>query len=170
MRVALVINRHVILDRAFDGDDVLARANARPVADAKDMRVDGLGRMAPPHRQHHIGSLAPHTRQAFQRRAAVGHLTAIVIDQDAAQLDDVLGLVAVKADGFDVFDHTLFAKRQHLLWRIGDGKKPFRGLVHTGISCLRGQRDRNDQRVGVHVIQFALGLCLDRVKTVKDGP
>ena len=42
MRVLLICDRDMILNRTFDHIDILARTNAGPVADAKDMCVDRL--------------------------------------------------------------------------------------------------------------------------------
>jgi len=120
MRVMLEGDWDVVLDGAFNGVDVLAGANAGAIADAKDMGVNGLAGMTPPHVQHHIGGLAPDAGQRHKRGTGGGHLAAIVIDQNLAQLDDVLGLVAVKPYGLDMLGHRLKAQIEHLLRRVGD--------------------------------------------------
>ena len=62
MRVLLVIDRDVVFDGAFNGFNGFTWRDAGAVANAKNVRVDGLRWMAPPHVQHDIGCLAPYTR------------------------------------------------------------------------------------------------------------
>lgn len=66
VRMQLKVSRDMILDRAFNRVHILARRDAGAVADAEDMGINGLRRLAPPHVQHDIGGLAPHTRQRLQ--------------------------------------------------------------------------------------------------------
>jgi len=168
MRMKLEIGWHIVLDRPFDGIDVLARRDARAVAYAEDMGVDGLCRLAPPHVQDHIGRLAPHARQGLQRGARIGDLAAIFLDKDAAQLDDVLGLVAEKADRLDMLDHALLAEGEHLFGRIGHLEQLARGLVHARICGLRRQRDRHDKGEGIDMLELALRFRLRRLKPRED--
>ena len=65
MRMVLKINRNVIFYGALNRYDVFPRTNARAIADAEYMRINGLGWVSPPHIQNHIGGLAPHTGQRF---------------------------------------------------------------------------------------------------------
>ena len=80
----LEIGRHIVLNGAFNVIDGFAGADAGPVADAKDMGVDGLGRLAPPHVQNHIGGLAANTGQGLQSGAGIGDFTVVLIDQHLA--------------------------------------------------------------------------------------
>lgn len=164
MCVMLEGDGDVVLDRALDRVDVFAGANARAVANAKDMGVDGLRRMPPPHVQHHIGGLATNAGQRHEGGAGGRYLPIIEIDQHLAELDHVLGLVAIQPDGFDMLDQTRLAQRQHLLRRVGDFKQLFRGLIDAHIRRLRGQRHGDHQSIGVGVVQLALGLGLGGLK------
>lgn len=168
MRVQLEIDRDIVLDRPFNSVHILAGADARPVADAKDMRVHRLCRVAPPHVQNHIGGLAPHTGQAFERCTRTGNLATVLIDKDAGELDDVFGLVAIKANRLDVFDYTLFAKGEHLLGCVGDFEQILGGFVHACVGCLSGQGDGHDQRVDVDMVEFALGFGLGVLEPRED--
>lgn len=168
MRMLLEFGGDVILNRAFDRDDILAHGHARTIAEPKNMGVDSLGRHMPPHVQHHIGGFAPHARQTFKSRTGRGHLTIIVIDQNLAQFDDILGLIAIEADGFDMLYQTLFAQIEHLLRRIGDFEQGIRGLVHALIGRLRRKRDGHHQSIGVDVIKFAFRLGLGGLEPGED--
>jgi hypothetical protein len=55
---------------------------------------------------------------------------------------------------------ALFAEIDHLLRRIGDRKQRARRLVDAGVGRLRRQHDRNQQRVGIEMFEFALGLWI----------
>ena len=122
MRVVLEFSRNIIFDRPFHRIDILAGADTRPVADPENMRVHGLRGLTEPHVQDHIRRLAPHTRQRLQRRPRGGHLAAILFHKDLAQLDDILGLVAIQTNRPDRLGYLLQPEVQHLLRRIGDGK------------------------------------------------
>jgi hypothetical protein len=104
MRVQLEFGGHVVLDGAFDLHDVAARRDAGAVADAEDVGVDGLRGVAEPHVEDHVRGLAPDARQRLERRAGGRHLAAVLLDQDAGELQDVLRLVAEEADRLDVLD------------------------------------------------------------------
>ena len=164
VRVALKLGRDVVFDGAFDDVDVLAGGDASAIADPEDMGVDGLRRLAPPHVQDDIRGLASDARKGLQRGARRGHFAAIVVDQNARHFHDVLGLVAIQADGLDVFDQPLFAQVQHLLRGVGDLEKGACGLVDACVGGLRAERNRDHQRIGVDVIQFALGFGFGRAE------
>ncbi len=87
-----------------------------------------------------------------------GTSATVVCDQLFRQRDNVLCLGAIKPNGLDVIPQLFFAERHHLLRRIGDGEQMPGGLVDTDVSCLRRQRYCNQQRVGIEMLKFALGL------------
>ena len=152
MRVLGKIDRDMIFDRALDRDHILAHREAGAVADAKDMRINRLRRIAKPHIQHDIRRLAPHSRQALQSCARLRNLAVKFINEALGQLDDILRLVAEKADGLDMLDHTGLAERQHFRGRIRHLEQTARGLVDALIGRLRRQRDGNHQRKRVRVL------------------
>lgn len=170
VRVKLEICGNVVFNGAFNRVHVFARCDAAAIAKAIDMRVHGLRGLGPPHVQHDIGRFAPDTGKRLKRRAGIGHNAVIVIHQNLAELDDVLGLVAIKPDGFDVIDHTVQPEVEHLLWRIGDLEQFSRGFVHAFVGRLRGQCHGDDQCVDVHMIEFAHRFGFARMKPRKDFP
>jgi hypothetical protein len=137
MGMELEIRRDMIFDGAFYGVDILSGGNATPVPNAEDMSVDRLGGLFPPHVQHNIRRLASHPGEGLQRRAGIGHLAAVLIDKDLTELDHILGLIAIKTDGFDMFNQPLFAQIKHLLRGIRDFEQFARGFVHARIGGLR---------------------------------
>ena len=83
------------------------------------------------------------------------------------QRDDVLRLVAIEPDGLDVVAHLVLAEREHLLRRIGDREQRARRAVDAGVGRLRRQHHRDQQRVGVEMLQFALRLGIGVAKAAE---
>ena len=120
------------------------------------MRIDGNRLMAERFVQHDIRRLAPDARQAGQFLPRLRHLAIELIDQELRQGDHILRLVPPEADRPDMPGHALFAKRQHLFRRIGNGEQLLRRLVDADISCLSGQGDGDNK--GKRIVIFQLGL------------
>ena len=146
---------HALVELAFHRQRRLARRQAAAVADPEDMGVDRIGRLAKRHVEHHVGGLAANTGQGLQRLALARHLAAVLVHQDGAGLQQVLGLVAVQADGADLLGHGGFAQRQHLLRRAGQRKQPPGGLVDADIGGLGRQQHRGQQLEDRGVFQLA---------------
>ena len=168
MGMALKVGRNIILDRAFNGIDVLANGHAAAIAEAKDMGIDGLRRHPPPHVQYHIGGLAAHAGEGLQSGTGIGHDTIIFVDQNLTHFDDVLGLLAEQANCLDVLGQTLDPKIEHLLWRISDLEECARGFVYTSVSGLRRQCDGNHQCIDVHMLQLTLGFGFCGMESLKN--
>ena len=168
MGVTLEFGWNIVLDRALNCIDVLAGRDPRAVADAEYMRVDGLRRMTPPHVQDDIGGLSSDARQGLQGGSGGGYFAVILVDKDAREPHDVLGLVAIESDGPDVFDEAVLAQVQHLLGRVRDLEEFARGLVDACIRCLGGKGHGYDKRVGVDVPKFAFGFSFSLAETRED--
>ena len=67
MGVKLKISGDVIFNSAFDGINGFTRGNTGAISDAKNVGIYSLGRLAPPHVQHDVGSLTSNTGQRLQR-------------------------------------------------------------------------------------------------------
>ena len=135
---------------------------------AEHVRVDGQRRLAEGDIEHDIGGLAADARQRLQRLALARHLAAVLGDQLLRQRDDVLGLVAVEADGLDALLHVLHAQRRHLPRRVGDLEQGPRRLVDAGVGRLRREHHRHQQREGVDVLELALGIGVGCGKARED--
>ena len=168
MGMALEFGWNIVLDCTLDCIDILARCDPRTVADAEDVSVDRLRRMTPPHVQDHIGGLSSNARQGLQGGSGGGDFAVILVNKDPREPHDVLGLVAIKPDGPDVFDEAVLAQVQHLLWRVRDLEEFVRGLVDARIRCLGGKSHGNDKRVGVDVLKFAFGLGFSLAESRKN--
>ncbi len=168
MRMQLKIGRNVIFDGALDRINGFARCDAGSVAQTKDMRIDGLCGLTPPHVQNDICGLATDTRQRLKGCAGIGNLTAVLLDNYPAELYDVLGLVSVKTDAFDMFYQATFSQIQHLLWGVRDLEKGARCLVHAHIRGLCGQGNRDDKGVGIDMFQFPFGFGVGGMKSRED--
>lgn len=168
MGVLLVICGDVVFDRTFDRVHVFSDRDPGAISDTKDVCINRLRGHTPPHIQNHIGRLAPDPGKRLKRRAGIWNDTAIILDQNAAELDDVLGLLPIQTDGLDVFNQTLFTKRKHLFRRIRDLEQRTCRLVDANIGGLRRQCHSHNQRIGIHMLKLAFRLWLCRVKAVKD--
>ena len=168
MGVALEFGGNIVLDCTLDSIDILARRDPRAVADTEDVRVDRLRWMTPPHVQDDIGGLSSDAGQGLQGGSGRGNFAVILVDKDAREPHDVLGLVAIEPDGPDVPDEAVLAQVQHLLGRVRDLEEFARGLVDARIGCLGGKRDGHDKRVGVDVLQLALGLGFGLAESRED--
>ncbi len=73
----------------------------------------------------------------------------------ARQRDHVLGLHVVEADGLDVVLQLALAELQHLLRRVGDLEQGLGRLVDRDVGRLRGQHHRDQQGVGIDVVELA---------------
>ncbi len=136
--VLLEFGGDAIFDRTLNLIDVFAGGEAAAVAQPEDMRIHRLRRDAPPHVQDDIGRLAPDAGQRDQRLTRRWDHAAVFINDLLAQLDDVLGLVAVKADGLDVLDQAVLTQRQHLFRRVRDLEQLFRRPVDALVGRLSG--------------------------------
>ena len=105
-----------------------------------------------------LAVLRPDTRKGLQGSPGIGNLAAILVNQDTAELDDVLGLLAEQANGLDVLDQAFLAQIQHLLRRVGDLEQVARRFVDTRIRGLRRKGHGDDQSIDVHMLQLALGF------------
>ena len=131
---------------------------ARPVRlrDPEDVRVDRDGRLAEGDVEHDVGGLAADARQLLQLVAFSRYLAAEFVDQDARRGDHVLRLGVEQADGLDVLLEALLAEFEHCLRRFHLGEQRAGRLVDPDVGRLRRQRDRDQQRVRIHI--FELGL------------
>ena len=93
-----------------------------------------------------------------------------LLDQDLAQREDVLGLVAIEPDGLDQLGDPLDAERDHLLRRVGELEQRRRRLVDPGIGRLRRQHHRDQQRESVGRDELALGLGIGALRTPRRSP
>ena len=149
--------RHALFELGLDLLGGLALGEAGAVADAQDMRVHREGLLPEPAIEHDIGGLAAHAGQADEILARVGHLAAIFVDQQLAERDHVLGLGIEQADGLDVLLQPVFAQGEHRLRRLDCAEQRAGRLVDADIGCLRGERDRHHQLVGIAIFQLGLG-------------
>jgi hypothetical protein len=66
------------------------------------MGIHGHGELPECGVEHHVGGFTAHPRQGFQCFAGFWHFAIVPFYQQAAGLDDILGLAVVQTDGLDV--------------------------------------------------------------------
>ena len=102
VRAQFVFVRGELQQFLFDFKHGFAGCEFGAVADTIDVSVYGNGRLAKRSVQNHVSGFAAHSGQGFQISSVVRHLTAMLLEQDAAGLDDVLGLGVKQTDGFNL--------------------------------------------------------------------
>nr|GEU28069.1 hypothetical protein [Tanacetum cinerariifolium] len=122
------------------------------------MRVHRHGRFAERRVQHHVGGLAAHARQCFQRLAVARHVATVQVHQHAAGGHHILALVLVQADGLDIRLEFFLAQVENGLRRVGHRVQLARGLVDAHVGRLRRQQHGDQQFEGRRVFQFGLGV------------
>ena len=141
------------------------------VAQAKDVCIHGHGGLAESNVQNDVGCFASHAWQTFQSFSVGRNLALVSVKQDAAGLQDVLGLAAKQANGFDVAFQPFLPQVQQGLRRVGYREQGGRGLVHADVGGLRAQDDGDQQLEGGAVFQLAAWLgvgCLQGLKKTDD--
>ncbi|MCY1294272.1 hypothetical protein D9M70_435630 [compost metagenome] len=161
--------RHALEQLLLDHLHVLAGRQPGAVRDPEDVRIDRNGGLAERRIEDHVGGLAAHARQRFQRFAVGRDLAAVPLDQHAAGLDHMLGLGLVQADGLDVFAQPGLAEVQHLLRRVRDREQPARGLVDADVGGLRRQQHGDQQLERRTVFQFSGRGRVDFAQRLENG-
>ena len=138
---------------------VLPRRQAGAVADAEDVRVDRDRLRAERDVHHHVGGLAADAGQRLQRVAVGRHLAAMLGDQRAA--DRAMTFFALVLNRPIVLMCSLQRRPRRArpsAAGVSTSANSARGrLVDADVGRLRRQRDRDEQRVGVDIVELGLG-------------
>ena len=134
--IQLELGRHHFQQFLFHLINVFAHREAGAIRHPKDVGIDGDGGPAKGGIEHHVGGLATHTGQRFQRLAVLRHLAAMAFQQDGARLDDVFGLGVKQAYGLDVLFQPIHPERQHGGRCIGHRIELVGGLVDAYVGGL----------------------------------
>jgi len=157
MRVAAERLRHDLFELCFDFIDVLARRQAGAVTDAEHVRVDGERLFAERGVEHDISRLAADAGKFLELFPGTRHLAAVLVDQRLAERDDVLRLGVEQANGLDCFAQPFFAEIDHLARRFDAFEQRSRGDIDAGVGRLGGEHDRDEQSVGIVVLELGCG-------------
>src|SRR5690349_9754334 len=141
VRVLQELRRRELEQLLLDLQRILARREVGAIRDAEDMRVDRDRRLPERGIQHHVRRLATDAGQRFQLLARRRHLAAVLLHQDARQLDYVLRLGAVQADALDVFLQPGHAEPGDLLRRVVLLVEHVRRQVDGFVRRLRREHD-----------------------------
>ncbi len=153
-----VFRRHALEQLLFHFQRCFSGGQTGAVADAEDVRVHRHGRLTKTDIEHHIGRLAAHAGQGFQRFARAGYFTVELLHQNAAGLHQVLGLAAVQANGLDVALQSFQPQVQNGLRGVGNRKEFARGFVHPHVRGLGRQQYGCEQLKVAAVLQFGARL------------
>ncbi len=151
----------------FHFADVFAGREFGAVGHAENVRVHGHYRLPECGVEHDVGGFAPHAGQGFQLFARVGDFAAVLLHQDFAGFDDVLGFGFVKPDGACVLHNAVQSEVEHGLRRIGHGKEFGGGFVHAHVGGLCGQQNGNQEFERGAELQFGGGVRVGFAPTFK---
>ena len=142
------------VERGFDLVGSLAGGKAGAIAHAENVRVDRERLLAECGVEYDIGGLSPDSRQLLELFARTWHFAAEAVDQGPAQCDDVLRLGIEQADGLDRFAQALLAEADHLPRSLHALEQRSAGDVDAGVGRLRREHHRDQQGVGVDIVEF----------------
>jgi len=111
VRVLAELGRYHLQKLAFDGADVFAGREASAVGDAEYMGVHGNRRLVENDVEDDAGGLVADAGQGFEGGAIVGHLAAMVFQQQLGEAGDVLRLGLIQADAADIGQQSAAARR-----------------------------------------------------------
>jgi hypothetical protein len=149
--------RHDLLELRLHVVDALARRQARPVADAVDMRVDREGLLAEGGVEDHVGGLAADARQCLKLLASPWNVAAMMIDQRLAERDDVPGLGVEQADRLDRIAQPFLTEFNHLPRSHDVGEQRPARDVDARVGRLGGEHNRNQQLIRAGRFKFGSG-------------
>jgi len=121
--------------------------------DPEDVRIHGERRYAKGIGQHHIGGFLSHPGESPQSGGVRGHLAPMSRHQGLAEADEVLGLVAEEARGFDETLHLVLAGFREAGGIGKPGEERRGGEVDAGIGALRAQDGGHHQLKGIHMVE-----------------
>ena len=151
----------------FHFADVFAGREFGAVGHAENVRVHGHHRLPECGVEYDVGGFAPHAGQGFQLFARAGDFAAVLLHQDFAGFDNVLGFGFVKPDGARVLHNAFQPQAEHGLRRVGHGKKFGGGFVHACVSGLCGQQHGNQELERGAELQFGGGVRIGFAPTLK---
>ena len=149
---------------------VLLPREPQPRGDALDVRIHHHALRHPEaHAQHHVRGLAADAGKLRQRVQVRRHLTAVPLDEGAAEADERLRLVAEEVEGLEVFLHLLLRRVGEVLRRAKTGEERRRGAVDRRVRRLRAQDGGDHQLQRVLVVQRAAAVGVERGQLGQDG-
>jgi hypothetical protein len=155
MRVAAERLRHDFLQLGLNLVDGLAGCEARPVADAVDVGVDGEGLLSEGRVEHDVRGFPADARQCLQLLAGTRNLATVIADQRLGQCDDVPGLGVEEANGLDRVAKPFLAEINHLPRGLDALEQGTASDVNACVGRLGGKRDRDEELE--RIARFELG-------------
>ena len=149
--------------------DRFAARKAPSVRAPMDVRVDGKGGEVEGLRQDDGGALVADAGELFEGGERFRDAAAVMFDEHLGELPDSARFRRGQAAGADDRLDLRWVALDHLLGRVGEGKKLGRGLVHPDIGALGRKEDRDEERVGVFVLKRDLWIGKEGVEDLSDS-
>jgi hypothetical protein len=139
----------------FNRHNVFAWRDFCTIRDPENMRVDGNRRLAKRRIEYDVGSFATYAWECLEGLACLGDFATMLLEQDAARRNRVLGLIFIETNGFDVIHQFFLAKGIECLGRPIAREKLTRCDIDSFVSCL-GRKQYGDEQLKVTLV-FKLG-------------
>ena len=125
--------RDVLQQLFLHGQRRFTGRQACSVRNPENMGVNRDGGFAKCGIEYDIGGFAPHARECLQRFSLSRHFSVVLVEQDAASLDDIGCLGVEQANGANVIAQRVLAHVENGLWRIGHGVQAPGRPVHADV-------------------------------------
>ena len=144
--------RDDLVELGFHVLDRLSRSEPSPVTYTEHVGIDGKGFFAERSVENNICSLPSDAGKRLEVVARAGDLAVIILNQRLAERDDILRLGVKQTDRLDRRAQLFLAQCDHLLGRPDVREQRLGRDVDACIGCLRGENNRDEERVGVGVV------------------
>lgn len=144
MRILAKLFGHYSHQPVLDLANGFSTGNTCTIAYPEDMRIYGNRRLSECCVEYHIGCFATYTGQGFKRISLFRYLASMLLQEDAASVDNIQGLGVVEPNGLDMSLQAIQSECQNAFRCIGDGKELCRSLVDADI-CGLGRKNNRDE-------------------------
>lgn len=143
------------------GVGVLANRQARSVAHAEYVRVNGDSVLAEGELKHDVRALATNARQPQQFLACVRNLAGKIVEQHTTEFVDTRRLSIVKPARTNGLGNCGLGELQHCSWRLGQLEQGRRGCGCVAIErlCRKNARNACAEGVGLSFGAFRIAMA-----------
>ena len=134
--------------------DVFTGGELPTLGEPMDVGIDGEARHAKGLRHDDLRGLVADSRELFEFIEIGRHLTAVLADEDFAELADGAGFLRSEAtrahDGLDLLDGHF----RKLFRSVAKGEQGWRHVIHPHIGALSRKKNGHEQSEGIRVIEW----------------
>jgi len=164
------LRRHRGAELLFDDLRFVRLGNADPVRDAKDVAIHGQARDAKRMAEHDVGRLSADARELDQFVHGGWDLAVMFVDDGCGHSNKRPRFRAEEAGGLNLrLEFVSRCARERTRIRIPLEQRRC-DLIDALVGALRRQDRRNEQLVGVGVMEFGVGVGVLAAERLHDPP